>query len=1210
LAEKEEALPRLEGGMSLNKSKSLRTAEKYVLQGKIPAAIDEYRKVVDADPADMTTINTLGDLYVRAGRIPDAISNFSRIADSYRDSGFTLKAIAMLKKISKLDPTNIDTSMKLANLYSQQGLFVEARQQYLQVADAYARAGQTRKALDAYQKIADLDPSNTSVRIKLGEIYSREGLIDQAHEAFIMAGAEFMRKGDTEQALATNLKALAIRPEGRQALTAIVSIYTQQGQADRAINILCDAFDRNPGDVELLTILGRTYLVAGYMDDAERTFLSLVELDKNRYNYLLDVGRKFLQMGDLDRAAEQIDGCLDVLIAKREEDKGIDFLRRILERDMNHIGALKRLAQIFMRIREDHNLIATLNSLAEAAMRKGDDQSAIEVLKELARLEPDEQRHRQRLYNLGIRDITEPGTPDVIRATGPLDYGSAAFDDAFVIRQISEAEILAGHGQIDHAVSMLTEILNHAPENVQVHLKLKDIYLRASMLDKAASQCQELAQVYEARGEPTKATDCLIEAHQLNPLLESPQESGQWTDHDGRGLGEGFDIALPGSTHSVADSFEISAASDRLDLSRYETGPLTDQMGFVTAPPKETDKRPSGLPIDSRQAQNGANGQPKSFTFSDTFIDGPAAGMDQPAAHQESNFAIAGDAPADAMPDLLRDELDGIDFYIAQGYIDIAHDTLDRLREEHGDHPELLARYQQLGIAAAPTKAIESDALSKLGFAEPAPEGDQTYAGPEFDFSEPASGGFGFNDPFAQPLNGKAHIDLPPVETTQHQGGVTGELISPDSNGHFAAGIPEQQELPPPVNESAGPGDEKAAPPFMVYKESGPLNEDLLVRFNTSELPKGYTGSDSDYGRPVAPPASPVPTADLAKPVAPIAGTAELVASLISGMDDSLRDLFDSPAPEVEFESEFLPEEDVVYGSKFPPDDDVVAYGSKLPPERKVIHQSELSPEVDLAHGSEFSPEVDLAHESEFLPEVDSAQGSEFSPEVDLAHRSQLVPESQLEYESQNAPESEMAPEPVLESESEVAQEPEVAYEAQAPQGSEIAREPILQPENELVRRADGGNLDLELREMFEDLKGNTEEIDPLTDYETHYSLGLAYKDMELLDEAIEQFQSAFRYAARATSETEYIQCCHMLGVCFKQKAMPKLAVMWFSRGMKVPHRTEDEYQAMRFEIGLCYEEMGEIEKALDAFSEVYGIDVNYRHVSEKLKELQAAKNT
>jgi tetratricopeptide (TPR) repeat protein len=137
---------------------------------------------------------------------------------------------------------------------------------------------------------------------------------------------------------------------------------------------------------------------------------------------LLEVGRRFLQIGDLDRAAEQIDGCLEVLIAKREEDKAIDFLRRVLDKEANHIGGLKRLAQIFLRIREDHNLIATLNSLVDAAMSKGDEPEAIAALKELARLEPDEPLHLQRLYNLGVQDIVEGDSPDVVRATGPLDF--------------------------------------------------------------------------------------------------------------------------------------------------------------------------------------------------------------------------------------------------------------------------------------------------------------------------------------------------------------------------------------------------------------------------------------------------------------------------------------------------------------------------------------------------------------------------------------------------------------------------------------------------------------------------------------------------------------------------------------------------------------------------------------------------------------------
>jgi hypothetical protein len=113
---------------------------------------------------------------------------------------------------------------------------------------------------------------------------------------------------------------------------------------------------------------------------------------------------------------------------------------------------------------------------------------------------------------------------------------------------------------------------------------------------------------------------------------------------------------------------------------------------------------------------------------------------------------------------------------------------------------------------------------------------------------------------------------------------------------------------------------------------------------------------------------------------------------------------------------------------------------------------------------------------------------------------------------------------------------------------------------------------------------------------------------MELLDDAIEEFQSAFRTTTPTVGDGRYIQCCNMLGLCFMAKDMPRLAVMWFKKGLDAPGRTEDEYQALRFDLGLSFERMGEIEKAIDVFSEVYAIDVNYRNVAEKLRELQESR--
>jgi tetratricopeptide (TPR) repeat protein len=1123
--------------MSLNKSKVLRTAEKYVLQGKISAAIDEYRKVVDADPTDLTTINTLGDLYVRAGRIQDAIVNFSRIADSYRESGFTLKAIAMLKKISKLDPTNIETAMKLANLYSQQGLLVEARQQYLQVADAYARAGQTRKALEAYQKIADLDPANTSVRMKLGEIYSREKLIDEAHEAFIMAGAEFLRKGDVEQALNANLKAIVINPDSRQALTAIATIYTEQGQIDRAINILCEAFERNPGDVELLTILGRTYLSAGMMDDAERTFLSLVELDKNRYHYLLEVGRRFLQLGDLDRAVEQIDGCMEVLISRREEDKAIDFLRRILDRDMNHIAALKRLSQIFNRIREDHNLIATLNSLVEAAMKKGDEQEAIAALKELTRMEPDENLHLQRLYNLGVRDVVDAGSPDVVRATGPLDYQYAAFDDTFVIRQISEAEILAGHGQVDHAVSMLKEILNHAPDNVQVHQKLKDIYLRAGMIEQGANECVELARIHQARGELARASDFLAEAKQLNPLVqvELPADTSPPPDGD-YGFGSYQDAFLSSSKPSVAGpppepaqagvGFELTGASSSLDWKRYETGILEENQEVGTP---ESASNSEGAAI-AEQAEHSADGSGAfGFSFADIMSD-ETPSTPAPSEAGAQMFEASHSLPSDTMTGALRDELEGIDFYIAQGYFDIARDTLDRLRQEHGDHPEIASRYKQLdeylgsGVSAD-YETVEDDGLKHHLEHKATPEDSV----PDAARSEQEFGMTSFSDMPAE------------------------DSLSDETDLHVKNGFEIET-----VDHLKEKEQSESQRPFLVQKESGPLSSDLLVRFNTSELldqtafdaMRPLTGSLSHAG------GKPLRTDDLVESIMSDLGATFDQEQPVVGAPNGKRGATKSSGAEPGW---FSP--------------DAASDGAQ-----GIMHES-----TQLAEGS------DLATFPDFSKGVEKSNGGAFPQVASGLPDAGAVAEKESSHNEVDRASGEVADgADAVES---------LLKESELPPAVTSSKPLEVRPARD------------ELQEIFDELKGTTGDLRPLADFETHFSLGLAYKDMELFDEAIEEFQMAFRIAGFHGNDADYIHCCNMLGVCFQRKQMPRVAVMWFQRGLKVPNRPEDEYQALRYEMGLCYEELNEIDKAIDAFTEVYGIDVNYREVCERLDHLQGAKN-
>jgi len=104
-------------------------------------------------------------------------------------------------------------------------------------------------------------------------------------------------------------------------------------------------------------------------------------------------------------------------------------------------------------------------------------------------------------------------------------------------------------------------------------------------------------------------------------------------------------------------------------------------------------------------------------------------------------------------------------------------------------------------------------------------------------------------------------------------------------------------------------------------------------------------------------------------------------------------------------------------------------------------------------------------------------------------------------------------------------------------------------------------------------------------------------------------FNPSATQSAPGDGTPRFLQCCNMLGHCFMEKGMPRPAALWFKRGLEAPGHTEDEYQAMRYDLGTAYEQMGENGRAIEVLSEVYAIDVSYRGVAERLRELQRTVN-
>ena len=108
--------------MPIDRDATLRTAEKLLRQGKLDAAIAEYRKVVEDQPADWNSANTLGDLYFRAGQIDKATAEYGRVADHFANEGFFPKAVALYRKILKIKPDDERAMWHLGSIAARQGL--------------------------------------------------------------------------------------------------------------------------------------------------------------------------------------------------------------------------------------------------------------------------------------------------------------------------------------------------------------------------------------------------------------------------------------------------------------------------------------------------------------------------------------------------------------------------------------------------------------------------------------------------------------------------------------------------------------------------------------------------------------------------------------------------------------------------------------------------------------------------------------------------------------------------------------------------------------------------------------------------------------------------------------------------------------------------------------------------------------------------------
>ncbi len=293
--------------MAINKDKILAAAQKFLQKGQIDKAIVEYQRLVEDDPKDVRNLLKVGDLLTRANRHADAAQTYSRVAQFYSEQGFFLKAVAVYKQILKIDPDIVEVNQKLGELYHQLGLVSDAVNQYRQLSALYDKLGKSDESAAVLGKMVEIDPENIPSRIKLAELHAKEDKLDLARSEFKAAAAALKAQHRIDDYAKVAERIVHFDPNDLATTRELANIYVQKGDARRALAKLQVCFKANPKDTETLQLLANAFKDLGQIPKTVSVYRELagVHKDSGHHEAYVGVMRKILDLAPDDAEAQE-----------------------------------------------------------------------------------------------------------------------------------------------------------------------------------------------------------------------------------------------------------------------------------------------------------------------------------------------------------------------------------------------------------------------------------------------------------------------------------------------------------------------------------------------------------------------------------------------------------------------------------------------------------------------------------------------------------------------------------------------------------------------------------------------------------------------------------------------------------------------------------------------------------------------------------------
>jgi pilus assembly protein FimV len=1067
------------------------------------------------------------------------------------------------------------------------------KQKVLSAAEKFVQQGKLQNAIAEYEKVIKADSKDLTVMNTIGDLYARLGENEKAADCFQNVGDAYAGQGFTVKAIAM-YKKLGKLKSSTESVLRLAELYTQQGLF-------------NDARAQYLQV-AEDFLKSGKPDQAIRIFQKTLEMDPDNVAMRMKLAEAYVRMGKKEEAWQLLSAAAEALRSKGQLAAANEILQKMLKLDPENSYAL------MLRGR--------------AAVEAGDFPAAIECLTKVPDLDNNAEGLRalfqsylqtkrfddayalvQKLANVH-NDISA-----VFEFANALAESQRHHDALKVYTDFSDLLLRTDSGKLFESVRALLGCVKDDTQLLEMALA---IFQKGGETTQFTDLYELLAHGYVQSGELEKAREYYKKLMQLEPANQMHATNYQQVTERLGASGSVPHLITAEEGASIVDELEAHAPTvEQLyddEIALAIKAALTDAELFISynMPAKALDPLIAALPRaprDLRLNQKLAALHTRAGRFAEAAVC---------CRTLESIYHDAG----------FPDE--------ASRYSDLAAKY-----EQRSGAPVQSARAAVDSVPAAPTAVtalvagapapapvqefdISAPAIEHIG--EDSERPTVTEAGLYAHSAPPAPSGLFFDAaPASAPAHENEEFSVAPASSVAPEGETGNDWeqdFAVEAPAAVQAPVVQEAEVPQIASEISEPAD--VAPIHVESVPAPQINLDESIEEVRFYLGQGMIEQADQVLQKL----------EALAPDAPELAVLRLGIDSAKQMGVSTESVIPAEESEETVAQEITIEEPAPVETEAPVEH-IVEQEQPWPSAPSLsqpsIPEPEISPEpvsapVPPAQVSEpYQPPVAAHAKAKFGPgtldafvaDLEASLGNDFLPEEQPSAAPEpvaSVPAVRPSVQASAPPMTPVRPVPQVFAPAPAVEQPEpqvaFAAAASAATGGIAAPAPVVAspgPTPAPKPSLDPG-VSVDLSSMFGELKQELEHEVATTeeDPETHYNLGVAFREMGLLDEAIGELQKVCQSIDRGHQFPHVIQAYTWLAQCFLDKGVPEVAARWYEKALKIPGIDQEGRTALHYELASALELAGNKPAALNNFLEVYSANIDYRDVSERIKALRS----